>query len=119
MTKEYGFQKDKDENYENLKERVDHYVDKALETCVEKNKNQITVFICSRDKHKHNGVNYEHSTYVDFNGKCMCFYTDGYTGTTSEEVIGFLKFLGFEVFIVYSDRYTGKSEFVNTSINLN
>ena len=109
MTKEYSFQS----NHNDITERANIHAEKSVDVIKEKNKKQITVFVCSCEKHKQHDMNFEHSTYVDYNGKCMTFYTDGYNGTSSNEIIGFLKFLGFEIFIVYSDRYTGKSEKVN------
>lgn len=42
----------------------------------------------------------EHHTYVEYNGRYWSFYTDGYDGEKSKDIIGFLKYLGFKVFTV-------------------
>lgn len=48
----------------------------------------------------------EHYTYVsNEQGQCYEFYTDGYEGTSSEEIISFLEFIGHEVFVVHNDNF--------------
>lgn len=56
----------------------------------------------------------EHTTYVKHDNKYYKFYTDGYDGIKSTEVILFLKFLEYEVFEVYRSNYEiSKADIVN------
>lgn len=59
----------------------------------------ITVFVKGNE-------NDEHFTYVG-NDKDQCyeFYSDGYDGTRAKDVISFLKFLGYEPFVIYTNKF--------------
>ena len=46
-----------------------------------------------------------HTTYIkNNNNEYMRFGTDGYCGTDAKEIIDFLKFIGYDVFVVYHNR---------------
>lgn len=47
----------------------------------------------------------EHRTYVENDGKYLEFYTDGWDGTSSKDIISLLKFLGHEIFEVYDSSH--------------
>ena len=68
--------------------------------------NQITVTIIGNPESSHN-------TVVEYNGQYYEFWTDGYDGTESKDVIAYLKFLGFEVFEVYKTNGSKKIYPVN------
>lgn len=49
----------------------------------------------------------EHYTIIEHNNSYYSFYTDGYDyGTTCNNIISFLKFLGYDVFEVYKKNGT-------------
>lgn len=59
----------------------------------------VTVFIKGDE-------NEEHFTYVGNNKEqCYGFYSDGYDGIKSKEVINFLKFLGYEPFVIHNNKF--------------
>lgn len=65
------------------------------------NKKKINVTIVGKEDD-------DHFTYVEYDGLYWEFYTDGYDGQKSKDVIDFLKFLGFEVFVVNKNKGSKK-----------
>ena len=59
---------------------------------------KITVYIFGDKKE-------EHSTFIESNGNFMGFYTDGYDGTSVDEIVSLIKFLGIEVFLVANNTH--------------
>lgn len=56
----------------------------------------------------------EHRTYVENNDMYFEFYTDGYDGINSTEIIQFLKFLGYEVFEIHKSTFNvSKKNIIN------
>lgn len=47
----------------------------------------------------------EHQTYVENDGKYLEFYTDGWDGISSKDIISLLKFLGHEIYEVYDSSH--------------
>lgn len=52
----------------------------------------------------------EYTTYVENNDVYFEFYTDGYDGIKSTEIIQFLNFLGYEVFEIHKSNFNASKE---------
>lgn len=66
-------------------------------------KEKINVIICG-------DMDGQHTTYVEHNRRYCQFYADEYEGIAAKEVIGFLKFLGYEVFEIHNNAFSVSEE---------